>query len=264
MKLSMITISYNAEKEIEKTILSVLRQSVPVYEYILVDGKSSDRTNEIIESYRQIFQSKNILFKHISEEDDGISDAFNKGIKIASGELIGLINADDELLVETNAILQKDFDEEYDVFYGNCIWVDEINGIKYIRKASSDISKIRYEMVMIHPSTFIKKDVYEKYGLYDVNYKYCMDEDLLTRLYENGLKFKYIDEKLTIFRAGGVSDAGIKRTLREGLRLALNTEKPEIVKAYYFFIKKTLRYEMSKVLKKMKLYKFVKKDIEEL
>ena len=264
MKLSIITITYNAEKVIENTLLSVLNQTVPVYEYIIVDGKSEDKTNEIVESYRHLFEAKKILFRHISEKDKGISDAFNKGIKIAEGDLIGLINADDELLPDANEILQNNYDEESGVFYGNCLWVDGINGIKYERRASYDISNIRYEMVMIHPSTFIKKSIYEEFGGYDISYKYCMDEELLTRLYENNVDFKYLNKQLTVFRAGGVSDTGIRKTLKEGLRLATNVDHPKIIKSYCMYIKKLVRYEISKFLKKNNLYLLVKKDIKRI
>lgn len=264
MKLSIVTVTYNAEASIEKTIKSVLNQQIPVYEYIIIDGKSTDKTNDIVEVYRAKFEERNIKFLHISEKDKGISDAFNKGIERASGDVVGLINSDDELLYNTNKILVDNYDDSTDVFYGNCEWIDEKNGIKYERKAQKDLSNIRYEMVMIHPSTFIKKSAYSYYGNYDITYRYCMDEELLTRFYENGAAFKYIDEKLTKFRAGGVSDITIKKTLKEGIQLALCSEKPRFAKTYIIYFYKYMKYNVSKLLKKVKIYKLVKKDVKKI
>lgn len=258
----MITVCYNAEKTIRKTIESVLNQSRQVYEYILVDGESKDSTNQIIEEYRADFEGKGIRYIHISEKDKGISDAFNKGIKYAQGDFVGLINADDELLLETNKVLNENVEENVDVLYGNCLWIDEIHGIEYERKAvPRKLKNIRYEMVVIHPSTFIKKCTYEKYGLYRIDYKHCMDEELLTRLYEGGAKFKYINNQLTIFRAGGISDSEINKTLNEGLKLALERRPANYIKAYNSYIYKYIRYKVSTILKDLRLYKAVRKDV---
>lgn len=264
MKLSIITITHNVENSITRTMNSILNQTFPVYEYILIDGLSEDNTNLLIESYREGFEKKGIRFVHISERDKGISDAFNKGILTATGDLIGLINADDELLPETNKILQVQYQESIDVLYGNCLWMDEINNIKYERKASEKLEYIRYEMLMIHPSTFVRKMSYEKYGMFDTAYKYCMDEELLTRFYEGGAKFKYIDRKLTIFRAGGISDKDIITTLNEGLRLALDCKKSNKIKAYSSYCYKYLRYKASALAKRMGLFSIIKRNISKV
>ena len=162
MKLSMITICFNAEKVIEKTILSVLNQSEPVYEYILIDGASKDQSYEIIKSYEEQFKNKGIRYIHISEKDKGISDAFNKGIERATGDLVGIINADDELLPDTCKIL-NDYVKNYpaDVYYGDCIWIDEKNHWEYVSKPKHDLKELLYNMILIHPSTFVKKSVYD-------------------------------------------------------------------------------------------------------
>lgn len=261
MRLSIVTITFNAEKSISRTMDSVLLQTVPVYEYILIDGASTDKTNEIIESYRDKFENKKIQFIHISEKDEGISDAFNKGISIATGDLIGIINSDDELMLETVNILKENYSTKIDVFYGNCLWIDNENDIQYERKAKQDISNIRYEMVMIHPSTFVKKDAYEHYGKFNTDYKYCMDEELLTRFYEAGASFKYINVKLTKFKAGGISDSYIKKTLEEGLKLALDMNKPFYCRAYGSYAYKYVRYYISKFMKKNHIFKVIKKDV---
>lgn len=264
MKLSIVTITYNVENSIARTMESVLNQEIPVYEYILVDGLSTDRTNDVIELYHERFEDKGIVFRHISERDRGISDAFNKGIMLATGDVIGLINSDDELMPYTNRVLQENYQENIDVLYGNCLWVDEVNHISYERRASIKLVKIRYEMVLIHPSTFVKKKSYEKYGLFDTSYLHCMDEELLTRFYESGARFKYINEQLTKFKAGGISDKGITTTLREGLRLALDCERPNRVRAYGSYFYRYIRYLISSKIKRMGLFRIVKRDIKKI
>lgn len=165
MKLSIVTVCYNAEQCIDRTIKSVLNQTCPVYEYIIIDGGSKDKTYNRVCSYEKSFAEKGILFKHISERDKGISDAFNKGIKMASGTLIGLINADDELLPETSEILKNECKKiDVDIYYGNCYWVDSERNLEYVSKPKHDLSKLLYNMVLIHPSTFVKKKAYEECG----------------------------------------------------------------------------------------------------
>ena len=132
LKVSMITICYNAEKTIAKTIESVLSQDYENLEYIIVDGGSKDHTVDIIKSY----ENKKIHW--ISEKDNGISDAFNKGIKMATGDLIGLINADDYLFPHALANLTLACHECTDVLYGNTIVDDQENELKLIKYARSE------------------------------------------------------------------------------------------------------------------------------
>ena len=249
MKLSIVTVCYNAEQCIDRTIKSVLNQTCPVYEYIIIDGGSKDKTYNRVCSYEKSFAEKGILFKHISERDKGISDAFNKGIKMASGTLIGLINADDELLPETSEILKNECKKiDADIYYGNCYWVDSERNLEYVSKPKHDLSKLLYNMVLIHPSTFVKKKAYEECGLFDVTYKYCMDKELLYRMYKAGKKFDYIDRCLTKFKAGGVSDTHSKAVFKEGSRMALSYGESQI-KVKSIEIIKTVRNQMVNMIK---------------
>lgn len=260
MKLSMVTVCYNAENVIEKTILSVLNQSVPVYEYILIDGASTDRSYEIIKSYEDRFVEKGIRYVHISEKDKGISDAFNKGVERATGDLVGIINADDELMPDACSIL-KECVKEYsaDVYYGDCFWVDEKNNLEYISKPKShDLSRLLYYMILIHPSTFVKKSAYETCGVFDVTYRYCMDKELLYRFYKADKKFHYVGKVLTKFKAGGVSDTHAKAVFKEGSRMALQNGEPWIkVKAIEY--KKLYRDSLVRLIKKTPVYENLKK-----
>lgn len=227
MKLSIVTICYNSENCIDKTIRSVLAQTRPVYEYIVVDGGSSDATYEKVCSYEKAFAEKGIIYRHLSEKDRGISDAFNKGIERAEGELIGLINADDELTPDACKFLGQAYEKTAaDIYYGNCIWQDGERNRSYLSKPGHEMSRLLYKMILIHSSTFVTKRAYEQCGLFDITYRYCMDEELLYRMHCGGMKFHYIDEALTVFKSGGISDTQYKAVLREGSRLALSYGEP--------------------------------------
>ena len=255
MRLSIVTVSFNAEDCIEKTIQSVLKQTIPVYEYIMIDGASKDHTYDIICSYDEEFEKQGIRFIHISEPDKGISDAFNKGIDRVTGDLVGIINADDELLPKTNQILSEVY-ETYlsDIYHGNCIWVDEKNHREYVSKPKSlDLSKLLYSMILIHPSTFVKKEIYDRFGTFDISYKYCMDKELLYRFYRNGVKFYYLNESLTKFKAGGVSDKNAKLVFKEGSKMALSYGEPKI-KVILVEYKKTIKTILVRLLKQSPLY----------
>ena len=213
LKVSMITICYNAEKTIAKTIESVLSQDYENLEYIIVDGGSKDHTVDIIKSY------KNKKMHWISEKDNGISDAFNKGIKMATGDLIGLINADDYLLPHALANLALAYHDCTDVLYGNTIVNDEQNGLKLIKQAGS-VEGLEYSLPFIHQSSLVRKTAYERYGLYSENYKICMDYDLFARFYRGGAKFQYVNTDVSCFTYGGTSCKHPFQTIEEDVSIA--------------------------------------------
>ena len=227
MKLSIVTVCYNAEQSIEKTIKSILKQTVPVYEYIIIDGGSDDDTMKIVRDYEDEFKKINVRYFFKSEPDKGISDAFNKGIQIASGDIIGLINSDDELMPETSKILSENY-QDADIIYGNCIWVDSKRKMEFISKPKGSPSQLLYKMTLIHPSTFVSKNAYQECGMFNVSYKYCMDKELLYRMFKAGKKFKYINETFTKFKAGGVSDKNTLAVYKETSRMAINYGEPKI------------------------------------
>lgn len=258
----MITICYNAGKCIAHTIESVLFQTLPVFEYIIVDGNSQDTTMYIVKKYEYRFKKKGIGYKYISEMDEGISDAINKGIRMASGDLVGLIHAGDEMMPRTHTILQNIYkDSDTDIYYGNCIWVDIKNNLQYIQKPkekNTDMMKrLLYEMVLIHPSTFIRKNAYENYGYYDVTFKYCMDQELLYRMFKQGAVFFYINEILSKITSGGISDINPRKVFREASKIAQMDGEP-IFKISVIEIKKVLRDKFSRAVKKLGLYKYKK------
>ena len=199
MKITIITVCVNAEKTIKDTIESVLKQSYKDFEYIIVDGKSSDDTLKIISKY----DDKRIRL--ISEKDKGLYDAMNKGIKLATGDIIGTINSDDILASEN--IFQtviENFDENTDVIYAN---------IKYYNE---DFSKVKRDFISgtkeneyfcpAHPSMYVRKEIYQRIGTYNTSYKIASDFDFMVRCNLNNVRYKYIDKYFVYMRYGGKSN----------------------------------------------------------
>ena len=244
MKISIITITYNSEKTLEDTIQSVARQNYPDLEYIIVDGGSKDATLDIVKKY------SNVVTKWISEPDKGISDAFNKGIKIASGELIGIINSDDMLTDNSLNIIEKNIKPEADVIYGNAIMFGgrETN---YRCKPADSLEVMRKRMAVVHPATFVKKSAYDKYGTFDLKYKCQMDRDLLLRMYVAGAKFQYLNEDLAMMRLGGVNQRTyVKQTVPEGIEISIkNGMNP--VQAYMLGMKSIARFRVANFIRKL-------------
>lgn len=260
MNLTIITTAYNAGKVIEKTITSVLNQTVPVYEYIIVDAASKDDTVEIAKKYINEFAKRGIKYIVSSEKDRGISDGFNKGIEKASGDVIGIINADDELVPNTNSILQENIrkNNTSDIYYGNCVWVDQNRNRQYVSKPKAVNKSMLYHMSLIHPATFVKKDVYTKYGLFRIDLKYTMDQELIYRFFDKGASFYYIDRELAIFKAGGVSDTHAKKVYQESRDIAesygVKSYKAKAITDYLY-----LRNSIVQKMKNIPIYPALKK-----
>lgn len=142
-----------------------------------------------------------MVTKWISEPDKGISDAFNKGIKMATGEIIGIINSDDMLAPNALNTVVKDIEDNTDVLYGNAIMFG--NGEKYRYKSESDLTGFNKRFPIVHPTVFVRKRCYEKHGLFNINYRCSMDYELLIRMYDNSATFQYLDKDLAFMRLGG-------------------------------------------------------------
>jgi len=203
LKVSIITVCYNSAKTIEQTILSVINQSYTNIEYIIIDGGSTDETISIIRKYE-----KKISY-WVSEADQGIYDAMNKGIHIATGEIIGIINSDDWYSDNIfDLVVKKFYNNNIDVLYGNIFAVfREYNFYKKC-ESSSSIEALNWFMALYHPSVFIRKNVYEKYGTFNCKYRITADYELLLRLYKNHCNFCYLNEEIANFGMGGISNLG--------------------------------------------------------
>ena len=209
--LSILTVSYNSVETIEKTILSVLDQSFHDYEYIIIDGASNDGTTDVIKKY------EHDLSYWISEPDEGIYDAMNKGIKKCKGKYIGIINSDDQYLPGSFEYVQKAINRNPNcqVVYGDMIY-DMPGRTNIVIKSRQDIKRRHfYCMPILHPTAFVKKDCYLKYGLFDTDYKIISDVDLMYRFLSNNVSFCYLDKKISYMNAGGASESNIDLTLDE-------------------------------------------------
>ncbi|MEG0408093.1 MAG: glycosyltransferase family 2 protein [Bacilli bacterium] len=253
MKISIITISYNSEKTIEETIKSVINQKNEELEYIIVDGGSRDSTCRIIEKY---IESIDVF---ISEKDFGISDAFNKGIKLATGDFIGIVNSDD--ILYPNAIKKIknicESTQNVDVIFGNIIQFENRLSDGYIKKPNLNLSKLTYTFLLFHPAMFISKDAYKKYGMYSHNYKFAMDYELISKMFLNNAKFKYIDEVISAFREGGVSQRKMKLTLLEH-KIIAKTNGTSETKINLYIFRVYINQMIIKIVKKLKIEKKIR------
>ena len=209
IRISIITITYNSEKTLEQTIKSVVDQDYENLEYIIIDGGSKDGTLDIVNRYRDKIAIV------VSEKDNGISDAFNKGIKRATGDIIGIINSDDLLADGALVSLSDAYQEDVDVYRGNLMIWNDTNGEQYVDTPTMHFDIKRNFLSVCHPSTFISKRTYDKWGVYDVSMRYMMDADILFRFYREGAKFKYVDQNLAIFWLGGVTSDDWKKKIPE-------------------------------------------------
>lgn len=213
MKISIITITYNSEKTLEETIKSIVNQNYSNLEYIIIDGKSTDNTISIIKKY------EDKLSYWVSEEDNGICDAFNKGIAVATGNVIGIINSDDILLPGALQAIEKAYKSDVDVYYGDGIRIFEDGSTKPYKAKHHE--KLKNEMALVHPATFVSKHAYEKYGVFDLCYQTCMDRELLLRMLSAGAKFKKVQYTFAGYRMGGVSDQNSNIVNREREEISL-------------------------------------------
>lgn len=195
-KISIITVSFNAVSTIEKTICSVLTQTYSNIEYIIIDGGSTDGTVDIIKKY------VDKISYWVSEQDKGIYDAMNKGIARTNGEYIGIINADDWYELDAVEKITLLLGGKPNVIYGNMIY--EKSPI-VLAKPNFRLSSLRDQMILFHPSIFVRSDMYIKYGMFDIQYRISADWDLMLRLYENKCSFCYCDELISHFRVNGIS-----------------------------------------------------------
>jgi glycosyltransferase involved in cell wall biosynthesis len=213
MKISLITVSYNSAATIKDTIESVLSQDHPDIEYIIVDGKSKDGTIDIIQSYG------GKIAKWISEPDKGIYDAMNKGLKLATGDVVGMLNSDDFYFDSTIiSMVAKAFsDESVDAVFGNLIVVDPKNLQKTVRTYSSKNwrpEKFARGFMPAHPTFFVRRKYYEQHGLFKTDYKIASDYEMLIRLlHVHRLRYRYLPVTMVIMRKGGVSSNGIKSNI---------------------------------------------------
>ncbi len=240
-KISIITVCFNSAKYIEECLLSVINQSYPNKEYIIIDGGSVDNTLQIIDKYKEHIDY------FISEPDKGISDAFNKGIKAATGDLIGILNSDDFMNPNALQKIASYYSPQIDIYRGHSITWDEKLDLKFTSYPNDKFGLIPFEPRICHESAYISKKAYDKYGLYKADLKYMMDLDLFIRMYNNGIRSKFIDVSIITFRIGGTSSAPEKYLKEERRRIILENGGSKFQSIIYINYFK-LRYVTKKIM----------------
>jgi len=213
-KISIITVAFNSQSTIKHTIDSVANQDYKNKEYILIDGASKDWTLDIIN-----FKKDKIDY-FVSEDDNGIYDAMNKGIKAATGDIIGILNSDD--FYPKNSVLSKVAEvfvrTNCDCLYGDLVYVKTADArqiVRYWKSGEFNRKKLNKGWMLPHPTFFVKKEVYEKYGLYNIKLKNAADYEMILRLlYRHKLSVEYIPEIMIKMRMGGASNKSLLNRLR--------------------------------------------------
>ena len=244
MKISLITVCYNSEATIKDTLESVLKQTYTNYEYIIVDGKSTDKTLKIIDLYKKKFKD----LKVISEKDKGLYDAMNKGVLKATGDIIGILNSDD--ILASDNVFEKIVNNinDYDGIYSNLLMLDEKLEKPYRRLKSRPVTK-KKGWHMPHPTLYVKKEVYKKIGVYNLYYKIAADYDFMLRMIDNNFKLKYLDDYFVYMRSGGKSTNGLKgyyRNFKESYKVLKHNNRrlpllTNIYRTYETMIKQKLK-----------------------
>jgi len=207
VKVSIITVCFNSEKTVRDTIESVLSQDYHDIEYIIIDGGSSDETVSIVSEYN------NKITKVISEPDQGIYDAMNKGIRVATGEYVGALNSDDIFSHNhvVSDIVQLLMRTKVDAIFGDLIIVDREDISTVVRSYSSKYFnkwKIRFGLMLPHPTFYAKRILFDKFGHYKLDYRVAADFELITRFLCNGITYARNPDVMVIMREGGISGAG--------------------------------------------------------
>jgi len=247
--LTVIIATYNSERTLVNALNSLIKQTYSAFECIVIDGNSTDGTIEIIKNFEPIFNKKGIRFQWISEQDEGIYDAWNKGISLAKGDWISFLGSDDTYLPNALSEYAEGIARHpnYDLVYSN---VRFVNGKKTVKVINGNWSwkTFRRYMNIAHVGSFSNRRYFEKYGLFDINYKICGDYEALLRV-KDELKSYKIEHITAIMASGGTSTFDIKEAFKETLKAKNETAGVNIfictLDYYWAFIKvyiKTVLY----------------------
>ena len=214
--ISIITATFNSAKTLKDTIQSVLRQTNKDFEYLIIDGGSTDETIDIVKSYESEFSGR---LKWVSEKDQGIYDAMNKGIKMASGDVVGILNSDDyftsdDILQTVDNAFKS---HEIDAIYGDIHFIRDGNLQKCVRYYSSRMFRpfwLRFGFMPAHPSFYCKREIFDKAGLYSLDYKIGADYEMMVRLFKrHKIKSLYVNKDFVTMRTGGASNNNVRSRL---------------------------------------------------
>lgn len=248
-KISIITANLNGEATLERTIKSITHQSYQNLEYLIIDGGSTDGSINIINRY------KDLIDVVLIEKDKGISDAFNKGIERATGDLIGIVSADDYLpegsLENVAAIWNTN--QDVDVIYGNSIIYELNNKKQFIVKPDKDFRAIWRRQPLKHSAMYVSRKAYSKFGMYDLKFHLAMDYELTLRFYLKNASFIYINKLIGAFCTGGINDQNFVRTMAEVRDISIYHGYTKL-KAYSWFYIKLIKLYIKKLLYRLHLF----------
>jgi glycosyltransferase len=245
MKISIITATYNSAATVRDTLESVAAQSHADIEHIIIDGLSKDETLRIVSDFPHVSKS-------VSERDSGIYDAMNKGIKLASGEIVGILNSDDfytdiEVLSKVTEIFQATGCE---AVYADLQFVDKVDVTKVVRKWKSGHYKpgsFEWGWMPPHPTFFVKKELYDKYGVFNLSLRSAADYELMLRfIHRYKVKLAYIPEVIVKMRMGGVSTSSVSNRLKasreDRAAWEINNLKPNFFTFFLKPVRKLVQY----------------------
>lgn len=223
--ISIVTVVYNGEKYLDKTLESIRQQSFQNFEVIIVDGGSIDGTLKVVERFGSL------VTKVMSERDNGIYDAMNKGVELASGKWVIFMNAGDEFVIDSlDHVKEMLLDTSVDILYGD-VFIDK-DGVLNLDKAK-DIESIGYSLPFCHQSCFVRVEHLKKLK-FSLNYLICSDYDFFLRAANLGLNFKYANNTIAIFEYGGISSGLSKKYFFEKLNIIYKNNK-NLNKVYNLF-----------------------------
>lgn len=247
MKVSIITITYNSAATVEDTLKSVVNQDYPNIEYLIIDGKSKDSTLQIVDKY------KDKITTIVSEKDKGLYDALNKGIGLATGDIVGMLHSDD-LYASDHVIsdIVKTFENNKDAegVYADLVFVDR-NDINKVTRTweSGDYEEGDFlnGWMPPHPTFFVKKECYERYGVFNTTLRLSADYELMLRMiHKNKIKLAYLPQVVVKMRMGGVSNVSffvrLKANLEDKMAWKLNGIKPGIFTRFLKPARKIVQY----------------------
>jgi glycosyltransferase len=234
-------VSFNSVETIRDTIKSIISQDYENIEYILIDAGSTDGTLDIIKEY------EGYINYFSSEEDDGIYDGMNKGISVASGEVVGILNSDDfypNSYIVSN--VARTFEKRNcDAVYGDLVYVkfyDTDKIVRYWQSGNYSVKKIKNGWMLPHPTFFVKREMYEKYGYYNTELKSAADYEMILKLlYKQNINVFYIPMILIKMRMGGKSNASIMNRIRANKEDGLAWTENQLNKPLFIRIKKPLQ-----------------------
>lgn len=249
MKISIITATYNSGLTLRDTLESVLSQDYTDYEHIIVDGVSKDDTMDVVKEYAPRYHER---LRYISEPDNGIYDAMNKGIAMATGDVVGILNSDD--FYASNDVLSSIADniKDVDAVYGNLVFVDAVNSDKVVRRwigSQYERGAFFKSWHPAHPTFYARKECFNRFGGFDISFDVSADFELMFRFIEkHGISNRYIPKTLVKMRYGGESTGSISKIIK-GNKNVLRAFRENGFKAPRFYIIRRLMPKAINILK---------------